>query len=137
VLESLRIPPETIESVEKREALELMRREAIYRGNRRQLSVAGRTVILVDDGIATGSTIRAAIAVLREQHAEKIVVATPAAPPSAEWELHPLIDDFVAVIMPGDFYGVGQWYEDFSQIDDDTVYELLRTGSKIKPAGVA
>lgn len=137
VIESLRIVPEILEEVERREALELMRREAIYRGNRPPLNIEGRIVILVDDGIATGSTIRAAIQVLRSQHVRKIVVATPAAPPAAKWEIEPLVDEFIAVILPGDFYGVGQFYEDFSQTDDDTVYELVRMGSKIEPAGVA
>lgn len=137
VIESLRILPEILEEVERREALELMRREAIYRGNRPPLNIEDRIVILVDDGIATGSTMRAAIQVLRSQHVRKIVVATPAAPPAAKWEIEPLVDEFIAIILPGDFYGVGQFYEDFSQTDDDTVYELVRMGSKIEPAGVA
>lgn len=137
VIESLRILPEALEEVERRESLELMRREALYRGNRSPLNVEGRIVILVDDGIATGSTVRVAIQVLRAQHAGKIVVATPAAPPSAKWEIEPLVDEFIAVVLPGDFYGVGQFYEDFSQMDDDTIHELLRMGSKFEPAGVA
>ena len=134
VIESLRIPPEVLEEVERREALELMRREALYRGNRPALNVEGRTVLLVDDGIATGSTMRVAIQVLRSQHAGGIVVATPTAPPQARWELEPLVDEFIAVITPEDFYGVGQFYEDFTQIDDDTVYELVRMGSRIRAA---
>jgi len=135
VIESLRILPETLEEVERRESLELMRREALYRGNRFPLQVDGRIVILVDDGIATGSTMRVAIQVLRSQHVRKIVVATPAAPPSAKWEIEPLVEEFVAVVLPGDFYGVGQFYEDFSQMDDDTIYELVRMGAKIEPVG--
>lgn len=137
VIESLRIPPETLEDVERRETLELMRQEALYRGNRPPLNVEGRIVILVDDGIATGSTMRAAIQVLRSQHAHRIVVATPAAPPAAKWEIEPLVDEFIAVILPADFYGVGQFYEDFSQTDDETVYELVRMGSKIQPMEMA
>jgi putative phosphoribosyl transferase len=135
VIETLRIMPETLEEVERREALELMRREALYRGNRSPMSVEGRIVILIDDGIATGSTIRVAIEVLRAQHARKIIVATPAAPPSAKWEIEPLVDEFIAVIVPGDFYGVGQFYEDFTQLDDETIYELVRMGAKIEPVG--
>jgi len=135
VIETLRILPETLEEVERRESLELMRREALYRGNRFPLQVDGRIVILVDDGIATGSTMRVAIQVLRSQHVRKIVVATPAAPPSAKWEIEPLVEEFVAVVLPGDFYGVGQFYEDFSQMDDDTIYELVRMGAKIEPVG--
>jgi putative phosphoribosyl transferase len=135
VIESLRILPEALEEVERREALELMRREALYRGNRFHTQVEGRIVILVDDGIATGSSMRVAIQVLRSQHVKKIVVATPAAPPSAKWEIEPLVEEFVAVVLPGDFYGVGQFYEDFSQMDDDTIYELVRMGGKIEPVG--
>ena len=137
VIESLRIPPEILEEVERREALELMRREALYRGNRAPLNVEGRTVILVDDGIATGSTVRVAIQALCSQHAGKIIVATPAAPPAAKWEIEPLVDDFVAVVTPDDFYGVGQFYEDFAPIDDDTVYELLRMGSRMHAKSLA
>ena len=134
VIESLRIPPDSIEMVEKRESLELMRREAAYRGNRQPLPVHDKVVILVDDGVATGSTMRVAISALRQQNARKIVVATPVAPPTVRWEMEVLVDDFITVLMPTDFYGVGQWYEDFSQIDDDTVYETLRLGLKFNPA---
>ena len=135
VIESLRILPETLEAVERREALELMRREAIYRGNRSPIQVEGRIVILIDDGIATGSTMRVAIQLLRAQHVQKIIVATPAAPPSAKWEIEPLVNEFIAVVLPPDFYGVGQFYEDFAQMDDDTIYELVQMGSKIEPVG--
>ncbi len=133
VIESLRILPEMLEEVERHEALELMRREALYRGNKTPLPIEGRNVILIDDGIATGSTMRVAIQVLRAQHARKIIVATPAAPPSAKWEIEPLVDEFIAVVLPTDFYGVGQFYEDFAQLDDDTIYELVRMGAKIEP----
>jgi putative phosphoribosyl transferase len=133
VIESLQIPPDAIEAVEKREALELMRRERAYRGNRATFPVAGHTLILVDDGIATGSTMRVAIAALREQKAGRIVVATPVAPPTVRWEMEALVDDFVALITPEDFFGVGQWYEDFTQTDDDTVQEMLRMGQKLQP----
>ena len=135
VIESLRILPETLEAVERREALELMRREAIYRGNRSPIQVEGRIVILIDDGIATGSTMRVAIQLLRAQHVQKIIVATPAAPPSAKWEIEPLVYEFIAVVLPPDFYGVGQFYEDFAQMDDDTIYELVQMGAKIEPVG--
>ena len=133
VIESLRIPPDSLEAVEKREALELMRREATYRGNRQPASVKGKTVILVDDGVATGSTMRVAISALREQHAGRIIVATPVAPPAVRWEMEALVEDFVALVMPEDFFGVGQWYEEFTQVSDDTVYELLRKGAKLQP----
>ena len=137
VIESLRIPPDSLEAVEKREALELMRREATYRGNRQPASIKGKTVILVDDGVATGSTMRVAISALREQHAGRIIVATPVAPPTVRWEMEALVEDFVALVMPEDFFGVGQWYGDFTQVSDDTVYELLRKGAKLQPTEVA
>lgn len=137
VIESLRIPPDSIEVVEKRETLELMRREAMYRGNRQPIAVEGKTIILVDDGVATGSTMRVAITALREQRAGKIIVATPVAPPTVRWEMEALVEDFVSVLLPSDFLGVGQWYDDFTQTDDDTVYELLSRGGKITHAGVA
>lgn len=137
VIESLRIPPDSIEVVEKRETLELMRREAMYRGNRQPIAVEGKTIILVDDGVATGSTMRVAITALREQRAGKIIVATPVAPPTVRWEMEALVEDFVSVLLPSDFLGVGQWYDDFTQTDDDTVYELLSKGGKITHAGVA
>ena len=137
VIESLRIPPDSLEAVEKREALELMRREATYRGNRQPASVKGKTVIIVDDGVATGSTMRVAISALREQHAGRIIVATPVAPPTVRWEMEALVEDFVALVMPEDFFGVGQWYGDFTQVSDDTVYELLRKGAKLQPTEVA
>jgi putative phosphoribosyl transferase len=137
VIESLRIPPDSIEVVEKRETLELMRREAMYRGNRQPIVVKGKTIILVDDGVATGSTMRVAITALREQRAGKIIVATPVAPPTVRWEMEALVEGFVSVLLPSDFLGVGQWYDDFTQTDDDTVYELLSKGGKITHAGVA
>ncbi|MFY8269356.1 MAG: phosphoribosyltransferase [Terrimicrobiaceae bacterium] len=137
VIESLRIPPDSIEVVEKRETLELMRREAMYRGNRQPIVVEGKTIILVDDGVATGSTMRVAITALREQRAGKIIVATPVAPPTVRWEMEALVEGFVSVLLPSDFLGVGQWYDDFTQTDDDTVYELLSKGGKITHAGVA
>jgi predicted phosphoribosyltransferase len=137
VIESLRIPPDSLEAVEKREALELMRREATYRGNRHPIPLKEKTVILVEDGVATGSTMRVAISALREQYVGRIIVATPVAPPTVRWEMEALVEDFVALVMPEDFFGVGQWYEDFTQVSDDTVYELLRKGVKLKPAEVA
>lgn len=135
VIESLRIGPEALEAVEKREALELMRREAAYRGNRKPIALEGKNVILVDDGIATGSSMRVAIGALREQRVERILVAAPVAPPSVRWEMEPLVDEFFALLMPEDFYGVGRWYEDFTQTSDETVHELLRRAAK--PASIS
>jgi len=131
VVQSLGISDETIDSVAARELRELERREGAYRAGRAAPDVEGRTVILVDDGIATGSTMRAAVAALRQLEAARIVVATPAAAASTVREMKPDVDEFVAVITPEEFYGVGQWYEDFSQTTDEEVCELLERASQL------
>jgi len=125
VVEALRIPDSVIEQVAAQEFEELARRERTYRDNRPPPEVAGRTIILVDDGIATGATMRAAVAALRQMGAGSIVVATPTVALSTLREMRPEVDDFVAVMTPADFMGVGQWYQDFSQTTDDEVRELL------------
>jgi putative phosphoribosyl transferase len=114
-----------------------MRREATYRGNRQPISLKGKTIILIDDGVATGSTMRVAISALSEQRVGRIILATPVAPPTVRWEMEALVEDFVALVMPEDFFGVGQWYDDFTQVSDDTVYELLRKGAKLQQTEVA
>ena len=125
VVEALRIPDSVIEQVAAQEFEELARRERTYRDSRPPPEVAGRTIILVDDGIATGATMRAAVAALRQMGAGSIVVATPTVALSTLREMRPEVDDFVAVMTPADFMGVGQWYQDFSQTTDEEVRELL------------
>ncbi|MGH9602399.1 MAG: phosphoribosyltransferase [Terriglobales bacterium] len=125
VVNSLLIPPQTVEFVAARERLELERRERAYRGDRPPPAVRGKTVILVDDGIATGSSIRAAILALREQGARQIVVAVPVAPHATAHELAGLADRVVCVLEPEDFHAIGQWYDDFSQLSDGDVIRLL------------
>jgi predicted phosphoribosyltransferase len=127
VIESLGIPDEAIEAVATREQRELERRERAYRDDRPAPDVQGRTVILVDDGIATGSTMKAAIEALRQLEARRIVVAVPTAALSTVREMQGDVDELVAVMTPADFYGVGQWYEDFSQTTDDDVRKLLES----------
>jgi len=114
-----------IASVTHAEREELERRERLYRGNRPPLDVLGKTVILVDDGIATGSSLMAAIHALRQMKAAAIVVATPVAPPETCGRLLQEVDELVCVEIPEPFYGVGQFYDDFSQISDEEVNELL------------
>ena len=126
VVASLHIPHAVIERVTARELRELKRRERAYRDNRATPEVRGRTVILVDDGIATGSTMGAAIAALRQQEAASIVVAVPTAALATVNVMRSAADEFVAVITPEKFYGVGQWYEDFSQTTDEEVRQLLQ-----------
>lgn len=125
IVEALRISPLDIELVTNRERKELKRREHAYRGHRPPLSVKGLTVILVDDGIATGSGIRAAVGALRQMQPAHIVIAVPVAPGSTCDRLRPEVDDLVCLAMPEPFYGVGQFYLDFSQVSDREVNELL------------
>ena len=131
VVDSLGISDETIDAVAARELRELERRERAYRDDRPAPDVQGRTVILVDDGIATGSTMKAAIEALRQLKATRIVVATPTAALSPVREMRPDVDELVAVMTPADFAGVGHWYEDFSQTTDEEVRELLDKSSQL------
>ena len=114
-----------VAAVIRAEQEELKRREKIYRGNRPPLEVRGRTVILIDDGIATGSSILAAIHALRRMQPEGIVVGTPVDPPDTVIRLQREVNELVCVEMPESFYGVGQFYVDFSQVSDQEVNELL------------
>jgi putative phosphoribosyl transferase len=114
--------------VEQQERAELERRVARFRGSRRRVPLAGRTVIVVDDGIATGSTAQAACQVVRAAGASKVVLAVPVAPRPLIEELRRVADDVVAVVAPAHFQAVGQWYDDFSQTTDDQVVALLDDG---------
>ncbi|MGZ8631054.1 MAG: phosphoribosyltransferase [Actinomycetota bacterium] len=114
-----------IEAVADRERAELERRIRRYRGDRPPVPVEGRTVTLVDDGIATGSTARAAIDVLRRRGASRVVLAVPVAPQEAVVSLGAVADEVVAVEVPRMFMAIGQFYDDFSQTRDDEVAELL------------
>lgn len=125
VVFGLRIPDEVIEDVEARERAELERRERLYRGGRALADVRGRTVILVDDGLATGSTMLAAVRALRQRGPARIVVAVPTAPPDTCRNLSREADEVICYMTPEPFFGVGGWYEDFSQTSDDEVRELL------------
>ena len=125
VIEDLAIPPDVVADVAAREEQERLRREREYRGDRPEVDVLGRTVILVDDGLATGSTMRAAVAALRKLRPASIMVAVPVAAPSACAELAPEVDDIVCTRTPEPFYSVGRWYGEFSQTTDEEVRELL------------
>ena len=128
VVEALRIPERVIATVAAAETQELERRERIYREGRLFPDVRGRTVILVDDGLATGSTMRAAAAALRSLGAARLVAAVPVAPKESCDALRDMVDDVVCAKMPERFLAVGEWYEDFSQTSDEEVSELLRRG---------
>lgn len=115
----------TFEALAAREQTELERRERAYRGDRPPPAVAGRTVIVVDDGIATGATLRAALAALRGRGAATLVVAAPVAPAGMEARLADLADEVVVLRAPRDFQSVGAYYRDFGQVGDDEVRALL------------
>ena len=125
VIAALRIPYNVVMSVAQREEAELQRREALFRDNRPRPEIAGTTVILVDDGLATGASMRAAVAALRRQRPARIVVAVPVAPSQTCAELRLEADDVVCLLTPASFYAVGSWYEDFRQVDDQDVRDLL------------
>jgi predicted phosphoribosyltransferase len=119
------ITDDLLAAATEREEEELARRERAYRGPRPAPDVSGRTVILVDDGLATGSTMRAAVAALREQKPARIVVAVPVAASSTCDELKAEVDDLICASTPEPFRAVGLWYQDFSQTTDDEIRELL------------
>jgi len=125
VVEGLNISNEVIEQVARIERDELERRELLYRGGRPAPDVRGRVVILVDDGLATGSTMRAAVVALRRLEPARIVMAAPTAAPSTLAEFENLADECVSVIAPEPFRAVGLWYDDFSQTTDAEVRDLL------------
>lgn len=125
VVQMLRIPESVIDAVAATEQRELERRERAYRGDRPEPGIRGRTVILVDDGLATGSTMRAAVQALRSQHPERLVVAVPVAAPETCDSFRDEVDDVVCAVTPEPFIAVGLWYRDFSQTTDREVHELL------------
>ncbi|CAH2809331.1 MAG: Phosphoribosyl transferase domain protein [uncultured Caballeronia sp.] len=114
----------------EKERRELERREKLYRGARPPLDVSGRVAIIVDDGMATGATIKAAAMSLRHAHPSKIVAALPLAPLDSEARIEDIVDEFVCVMRPHRYFGVGQFYVDFDQTSDDEVSELLDAACK-------
>ena len=126
VLRSIRIPQSQIQEIAAKETEELKRRERVYRQNRGPLVVEGKTIILVDDGLATGATMRAAVAALAKLGPRKIVIAVPVASVEACEEFRKAVDEIVCGITPTRFNAVGAWYEDFSQTTDQEVIQLLR-----------
>jgi predicted phosphoribosyltransferase len=130
VVEALGIPDWKIEEVATSESEELKRREQQYRGSRPPVDVRGKTIILVDDGLATGSTMRAAAAALRQMGAQKIVIAVPVAAEASCAAVRTGADELICGAMPEPFWAVGQWYRDFEQTTDDEVRDLLATAER-------
>jgi predicted phosphoribosyltransferase len=135
VVRQLGIRESAIWAVIGTEQRELERREKEYRGDRPPPDIAGRTVILVDDGLATGASMRVAVAALKQEHPGHIVVAVPIAPPETCDALRREVDDVVCAVTPEPFYAVGLWYEDFTQTTDEEVHDLLgRARHELAPA---
>lgn len=130
VMNELRVRPDQVEAVVQAEAAELERRERAYRQDRPPPQLEGRVAILVDDGLATGSTMRAAIASLRAQRVREVIAAVPVAPPDTCHELHREADHVVCLATPQPFLAVGQWYREFSPPSDDEIRELLRLNAE-------
>jgi putative phosphoribosyl transferase len=128
VIRFARVPPFEIDRVTRREEQELARRETFYRSDRRRIDVAGRIVILVDDGLATGSTMRAAVQALRAQHPARIVVAVPVGAAETCAALTAEADVVACARTPEPFAAVGRWYHDFSATTDAEVQQWLREG---------
>lgn len=125
IIRMLSIPEEVINFVAKQEGQELQRREKLYRGDRPFPAVRDQTVILIDDGLATGASMKAAVAGLRAHRPARIVIAVPTAAPEACEAFQSEVDEVICAITPELFYGVGRWYDDFSQVTDEEVRILL------------
>jgi putative phosphoribosyl transferase len=122
-----------LEAEEKRQLAEIERRRALYRPGRAPLSLAGRTAIAVDDGIATGGTMKAVLLALRGSGVHRLVLAVPVAPPDTLQELAPLADEAVCLMSPEPFYSVGSHYRDFTQTTDEEVIHLLARATNEQP----
>jgi putative phosphoribosyl transferase len=129
-IDYLRIPEAAIDAVAGKETRELERREKAYRDDRPAPDVRGKIVILIDDGLATGATMRAAAIALKEQNPGKLIIAVPISSPDTCDEFRAEVDTIICAVTPAPFYGVGMWYQDFSQTTDDEVCELLKKSSR-------
>jgi putative phosphoribosyl transferase len=130
IVSALGISEPEIALVAQREEQELSRREKLYRGNRAPPEMTGKTIILVDDGLATGSSMRAAASAVRAMHPARVVVAVPTAPAETCQALRREVDEVVCSVMPEPFQAVGLWYEDFSETTDDEIRQLLSTSAR-------
>ena len=131
------VPQEVVEAAVASETLELQRREAAYRDGGAPAPIAGRVAIIVDDGLATGSSMRAAVTAVRARAPARIVVAVPVGASSTCRDLQAIADEVVCARMPAPFSAVGQWYRDFSQTEDDEVRALLRAHAASAPQRAA
>jgi predicted phosphoribosyltransferase len=130
IVEDLQLSETMIEGVAKEEMIELERRDRLYRGERAFPIVTGKTIILVDDGIATGATIKAAILTLKAQNPAAMIIAVPVAPPEVCYQLGKLVDRVICLHKPYELRSISLWYEDFSQTSDEEVQTLLATADR-------
>ncbi|HLI86133.1 MAG TPA: phosphoribosyltransferase [Bryobacteraceae bacterium] len=137
VVRSLRISPEDIAKETAKQQEELERREREYREGRPALAVAGKTVILIDDGLATGASMKAAIIALRQRRARRILAAVPVASPRTCEAIGELADEIVCLETPEDFYSVGEWYQDFFQTTDQEARAMLAKTAAEQPVPAA
>jgi len=137
VVEGLRISDQVIEVVAQRQQRELARRERLYRGDRSAPDVRGRTVILIDDGLATGATMRAAAAALQQQQPARLIIAVPVAASSTCDEFRDEVDEIICAVTPEPFLAVGLWYDDFSPTTDEEVCDLLTRSVREQPVAAS
>ena len=135
LVQQLGLSKDTIAEVARHERAELIRRVELYRGDRPALALIGRTVVIVDDGLATGATARVAVEVARARGAKIIIVAVPVSPREAVAELRTLADEVISLLVPTQFQAVGEWYEDFNQTTDEEVTSLLGRSSNTDRLG--
>ncbi len=126
IVDAVGLQPDRIDEITQREMDKLRRQEEQFRGNRPAPSIKGKTVVLIDDGLATGATMHAACQAVRQLEPRQIIVAVPTAPPDAVERLRPEADHVISIITPSDFAGVGAWYQDFSQVSDSEVRRMLQ-----------
>ena len=132
VVRALRISEDAIESVAEAERKELRRRDAAYRGEREPLEIKGRMIILVDDGLATGATMKAAVEAVRERQPKQVIVAVPTASPDVVSEFRRIADEVVCAATPTPFHAVGASYDRFEQTTDDEVRDYLSRARRIE-----
>ena len=134
IISTYGVPKEYIEREVSRQKEEISRRVKLYRKGKGLPPLQGKTVILVDDGVATGATMKSAITTLKEENLKKLIVALPVAPPGVVKELEQMVDIFICIESPFDFMAVGSYYHDFTQVSDEEVINLLVRSAKNLPA---
>jgi putative phosphoribosyl transferase len=132
VIHRLNVPGDVLEDVTQKEAAELERRAKAYRGNIPMVEVRDRTVILVDDGLATGASMKAAVSGLWAHNPDRLVVAVPVAAPDVCASFQKIVDEIICLETPEMFFGVGAWYEDFAQVSDDDVRRYLQRAQEFR-----